>query len=267
MNKLNFNQTGGFPLSTNVLDAMQTAYSIFNSLGEMAGNFAIISGCDVSGNNVTDGVVYVNGEVLEFRGGSLGASVIIKEDVESRVFEDGSTKNVIAKRYATFGSSTPDKTYNWADFKRVFPTTQIKEKHDDFEARIKKLESAKFPIPVGMIAIWNKPASEPIPDGWRECTDLRGRVPLGWNPDDEDFAYIGTPVGEKAVTLNINEIPAHNHDVMEYAGIVQPGYSQQNHIAASVNGASSTKTGVTGGNQPHNNIQPSRIVRFIEYAG
>lgn len=72
MNKLNFNQTGGFPLSTNILDAMQTAYSLFNKLGGLAGNFAIIFGCEVSGSNVSDGVVYMNGEVLAFKGGTIG---------------------------------------------------------------------------------------------------------------------------------------------------------------------------------------------------
>ncbi|MDY3343783.1 hypothetical protein PG326_00745 [Riemerella anatipestifer] len=127
MNKLNFNQTGGFPLSTNILDAMQTAYSIFNKLGGLAGNLAIISGCEVSGNSVADGVVYINGELLEFKGGTLGTNVIIREETESRVFEDGSNKAVIFKRYATFGSSTPDQTYRWENFKRVKNLPQMDE--------------------------------------------------------------------------------------------------------------------------------------------
>lgn len=119
MNKVDFNQTGGFPLSTNILDAMQTAYSLFNQLGNLAGNYAIISGCEKMGSNISNGVVYINGEVLEFRGGTLSENVIIKQDVENRIFEDGSSKQVIAKRYVTFGTSTPDKTYAWANFKRI----------------------------------------------------------------------------------------------------------------------------------------------------
>ncbi len=162
MNKINFNQTGGFPLSTNILDAMQSAYAIFNQLGNLAGNKAIISGCEQLGNTVADGVIFLNGEILPFKGGAIGTSVIIKEESESRVFEDGATKPVIFKKYTTFGSSTPDKTFAWADFKRVFPTTEIQDFKTDFEKRIKALETRKSPIPIGLIAIWGKPASEPI---------------------------------------------------------------------------------------------------------
>lgn len=128
MNKINFNQTGGFPLSTNILDAMQSAYAIFNQLGSLAGNKAIISGCEQLGNTVADGVIFLNGEILPFKGGAIGTSVIIKEESESRVFEDGATKPVIFKKYATFGSSTPEKTFVWADFKRVDNLLDLTEK-------------------------------------------------------------------------------------------------------------------------------------------
>ena len=179
MNKIKFNQTGGFPLSTNILDAMQSAYAIFNQLSSLAGNKAIISGCEQLGNTVADGVIFLNGEILPFKGGSIGTSIIIKEESESRVFEDGATKPVILKKYATFGSSLPEKTFTWAEFKRFENLIENTEKNLDFEKRIKALETRKSPIPLGLIAIWGKPASEPIPEGWQECTDLRGLFPLG----------------------------------------------------------------------------------------
>jgi hypothetical protein len=74
MNTLNFNQSVGFPLETNILDEMQTSYSLFNALGAIAGNFSIISGCVLSGSTVADGVVFINGEVLEFKGGNCSGS-------------------------------------------------------------------------------------------------------------------------------------------------------------------------------------------------
>lgn len=283
MNRLNFNQTGGFPLSTNILDAMQTAYSVFNALGNLAGNLSIISGCEDVGGYIADGVVYIGGEVLEFRGGGLGTSVIIKKDIENRIFENGSSYPVVYKRYATFGSSTPDKTFRWADFKRVFPTTQIEQFRADFEARIKKLESAKFPIPVGMVAIWNKPASEPIPAGWQECTDLRGRVPAGWDPDDDDFNTVGRALGSKTHTLSIHEMPQHSHKVLSnnfgtqvlsttssiaaWGDPANNGPDWNYALTAGSGAATHGATSPEGGNQPHNNIQPTRIVRFIEFVG
>lgn len=183
MNRLNFNQTGGFPLSTNILDAVQEAYSVFNSLGSLAGDKAIISGCVVAGNNVSDGVIYLNGEILSFKGGTLGATIIIKEDTESRIFEDGATKPVIFKRYAIFGSSTPDKTYQWADFKPIKNLISLAQEKAEktalktAEDKIVELEKQKpivGEIKQGIFDLDN------LPEGWFHCNgengtpDLRG---------------------------------------------------------------------------------------------
>jgi len=70
MNRFNFLQTGGLPLDLNVLDQIQTAYKLFNGLGSLAGELTIMKGCILTGSTVSDGIVYINGEVLEFRGGT-----------------------------------------------------------------------------------------------------------------------------------------------------------------------------------------------------
>ena len=266
MNKLNFNQTGGFPMSTNILDAVQTAYSLFNHLGSLAGELVIISGCVITGNTVSDGAVYINGELLEFKGGSVSTNVIIKEETESRVFEDGATKPVIYKRYAGFGSSTPEKTFKWEDFKRVENLIENTKKNADFEKRIKALENKKSPVPIGLIAIWGKPASEPIPEGWKECTDLRGRMPLGWNPDDAEFNQIGTMGGEKTRALTIAEMPAHSHKVPVFARGSASG-NAHGHPDDWIDDRRTVDSFSVGGNQPHNNMPPYRIIKFIEFIG
>ena len=274
MDNIKFNQTGGFPLDTDIMGAMQTAYSLFNSLGNLAGNKAIISGCTVAGSSVSDGVVFINGEVLPFRGGSQSANVFIKEEAESRIFEDGSSKPVIVKRYATFGTSTPDKTYPWADFVRVENLIENGIKHADFEARLKALENKKSPVPIGLIAIWGKPASEPIPEGWRECTDLRGRFPLGWNPNDTDFNTIGKEGGDKKHRLTIEEMPRHHHIQGSEALYNNFGGGQnvnkwrlQTHHSYENQSVVGANTSSVGGNKPHNNMPPYRIIRFIEFVG
>ena len=181
MNKINFNQTGGFPLSTNILDAMQSAYAIFNQLGSLAGNKAIISGCEQLGNTVADGVIFLNGEILPFKGGAIGSSIIIKEESESRVFEDGATKPVIFKKYVTFGSSTPDKTFAWADFKRVDNLLDLTEKKaekielDKSIKRIEKLEEQKPMIGEIKQGIFDL---ENLPPGWFHCNGQNGTPDL-----------------------------------------------------------------------------------------
>lgn len=274
MDNIKFNQTGGFPLDTDIMGAMQTAYSLFNSLGNLAGNKAIISGCTVAGSSVSDGVVFIDGEVLPFKGGPESTNVFIKEETENRIFEDGSNKPVIIKRYATFGSSTPDKTYQWADFVRVENFIENGIKHADFEKRLKALETKKSPIPIGLIAIWNKPSTEPIPKGWQECMDLRGRFPLGWNPDDLDFNELGREDGEKEHTLTIQEMPEHNHeyeDVYYSEAHGHVGVPNAFGSARSDNDNSGHQMRRTsynkGGNEPHNNMPPYRIIRYIEFVG
>ena len=181
MNKINFNQTGGFPLSTNILDAMQSAYAIFNQLGSLAGNKAIISGCEQLGNTIADGVIFLNGEILPFKGGAIGTSVIIKEESESRVFEDGATKPVIFKKYATFGSSLPEKTFVWADFKSIKNLISLAQEKAEktalktAEDKIAELEKQKpiiGEIKQGIFDLDN------LPEGWFHCNGQNGTPDL-----------------------------------------------------------------------------------------
>lgn len=275
MNIVRYKQTGGFPLDTNNLDFLQSSFHILNTLGNLAGDMVVISGCEITGNTVSNGVVYVNKEVLEFRGGSLSANVFIKEEAVSGTFEDGSFKPIEITRYVTFGSSTPDKTFKWEDFKRVDNLIKQGVKNADFEKRIKALENKKSPVPIGLIAIWGKPASEPIPEGWKECTDLRGRMPLGWNPDDADFSELLKNDGEKRHQLKVQELP-----------VIEGGFETLTHMSRLGTGVVRGVSGVQaliaggasqwlheqmelkfGGNQPHNNMPPYRIIKFIEFIG
>ena len=275
MNIVRYKQTGGFPLDTNNLDFLQNSFHILNTLGNLAGDMVVISGCEITGNTVSNGVVYVNKEVLEFRGGSLSANVFIKEEAVSGTFEDGSFKPIEITRYVTFGSSTPDKTFKWEDFKRVDNLIKQGVKNADFEKRIKALENKKSPVPIGLIAIWGKPASEPIPEGWKECTDLRGRMPLGWNPDDEDFKELLKNDGEKTHQLKVQELPVIEggfetvtHMTRLGTGVVRGVSGGQAQIAGGASQWLHEQMELKfGGNQPHNNMPPYRIIKFIEFIG
>lgn len=123
MNTLNFNQTGGFPLTTQILDEIQKAYTVFNSLGAIVGDKTIISGCVTTGSLVSNGVVFLNGEVFEFRGGTAQTKVRIFEEVENKVFEDAVAKPVIKTRYVGFGTGVG--AVDWVDFKRGFETKNL----------------------------------------------------------------------------------------------------------------------------------------------
>lgn len=274
MNKLNFNQSVGFPLETEILDEMQKAWSVFNALGAIVGNFSIISGCNTVGTNVTDGVVFINGEVLEFKGGLAQNNVIIVEVPQALEFEDSNSHDVIYTRYATFGVATTQ--WLWSSFKRGFETKQIPEalglKEDKTTvtallARIVALEARPTNgIPVGLVALWKRPANE-IPDGWQEYTGLAGRTPVGFSSADVDFDVVGKTGGNKKVKLTAANIPELQVKLKKSSST--SGGIADNFVVNISNNAGETTLTVNedSANTDVNIMNPFKIVHFIEYIG
>ena len=277
MNSINVNQTGGFPLTTDVLSYMQNAYKIFNAMSGISGDLVILSGCEIVGNTVSDGVVAIEGEIYPFQGTTLGSHVFIKEVNTSKIFEDGSQKTVLVEKVATFGSST--KSYPWESFRRVLSNRQIEEKSFTEETsllkRLEKLEErVKKTVPLGLVAIWGKPANIPLPEGWREYEPLRGRMAVGQDITDNDLGVIGRTGGEKMHRLTIAEMPHHNHQqgseslYNSYGGGTYVGKrSWEYDDGTTYNTYSGQNTSSVGDDQPHNNMPPYRVIRFIEFVG
>lgn len=124
MDLINWVQTGGLPVKGERLQEMQTAYTVFNELGNLAGNLTILSGCVVTGTSVSDGYVFINGEVLKFKAGFVSESVIIIQNESAKEFENGEVKAMHYERYATFGTN-PDASWPWESFQPCFPTKNI----------------------------------------------------------------------------------------------------------------------------------------------
>ncbi len=74
---------GGFPLTTNRLNFLQETYAkAFSQIVKLAGDGdVVISGMDITGSNISDGVVVIDGEILEFRGGAFNARIAVFEEV------------------------------------------------------------------------------------------------------------------------------------------------------------------------------------------
>lgn len=198
MNRTNFNQTGGFPLKTERLQELQTASEIFQSFGALAGNLTIISGCELVGTTIKKGVVYIDGEPLEFREASVtgGSTVIIIEEAVNRAFENGAIKQVHTIRYATFGTAAT--SWPWSDFKRPFETKSIpsdllaqlgtisdKEDKTTIDAlieRIEDLETAALTIPKIKITTG---------------TEIISSTAGGYKEDDytKNYVYVYPPAG------------------------------------------------------------------------
>lgn len=279
MNTQNFNQLGGFPFETDNLEWMQEAYSIFNALGDVIGNYTILSGCNVTGGNVSDGVVFVNGEVYAFKGGAAQTNVRILQTATEKVFENGESKQVHFERYVTFASGTG--AIPWANFKR--PSTLI------------NLSSRILPAGTNPQLFSGNVAS--LPEGWNFCDggtyngivtpDLRSRFIVGYDNRDSDYSLIGLTGGEKEVELTVDEMPSHDHSgttstngahthlspaensnsgsdvhfrIEAYNRAKQAGESAGNH-------SHSLNINNTGGGNAHENRPPYYTLAYIIYTG
>lgn len=106
--------------------------------------------------------------------------------------------------------------------------------------------------------------------------DLRGRTPFGagtsadsgWNPTP---AMIGTQIGVEAVTLLTPEMGGHTHPLLATAAAGEDGTPSDGETFAlstpAAYGAPSAlvplsagPTSITGGNRPHNNMQPLLVL-------
>src|SRR5690242_1966413 len=106
--------------------------------------------------------------------------------------------------------------------------------------------------------------------------DLRGRVPLGQGQGPGlTPRVVGEQSGQENHTLLTAEMPAHNHPVSanQNANSVSPAGcmpsndsrgTPYNVYATASDGTvmSPAMIGLTGGNQPHNNMQPNLCINY-----
>lgn len=160
MNKQDFKLNNGYPLNQASLDRMQEAYSIFNALGAIVGDKSIISGCaqPIGSSVVSDGVVFVNGEVLDFKGGSAQTKVIIKEDTTNLVYKNNNSYPAVKTRYVTFGTGVG--AMDWADFERGYETKEIatvfSDIANDLSTILTKLNTIDAYAKVQLQTDWNQ---------------------------------------------------------------------------------------------------------------
>jgi microcystin-dependent protein len=96
--------------------------------------------------------------------------------------------------------------------------------------------------------------------------DMRGKVPVGFNSSETEFDNLGETGGEKTHTLQISEIPSHNHSYSYMTTGATPTYGRCTFTGAGegYNFSGTTKnTENKGGGESHNNLQPYNTVNFI----
>ena len=93
--------------------------------------------------------------------------------------------------------------------------------------------------------------------------DFRGRVPgIIGNGTNLTPRTIGAVVGAETHTLTVNEMPSHNHGGVTGSGgfgtgVTSPAVSLTTTDVADDGGSHTHPINSEGGNQPHNNMQPT----------
>ncbi|TAE80366.1 MAG: hypothetical protein EAY81_10520 [Bacteroidetes bacterium] len=265
MNTIDYTQTGGFPLDQNVLAFMQAQSQLAQLPAHFGGQLCIISGCTVTGTSVTAGFVAINGEVLPFNGGTISPKVIIVETATNLTYEDGNAKPVQKIRYATFGDDGVQNNL-WANFKRN--TTE------GVLARLERLEwiAAPFLNANASMVFWRKPASVPLPAGWQEVIDWRGRLAMGHKVGVAGFA-VGDVTGKEGHVMTLDNLIEHDHpykDIFysEFGGSIGlpnnygSGRSDNDNSGHQIDRVTS-KTGFANPT-PIPTLPPVKIIMYIE---
>lgn len=108
--------------------------------------------------------------------------------------------------------------------------------------------------------------------------DLQGRVPMHPGQGAGLSLYdLGQTGGSESVTLLQSEMPAHNHAVVastQNANQLAPapdralartqgGFGYQANSSSSITTMDPQSLSITGGDLPHNNMQPALVMSFI----
>lgn len=290
-----------FPVDCETFDYLQANIAMTAILGNIAGDKAILQGCQLSLNNTRREAGYVflktndfpDGEILYWEGGSISSGMYLKQEVLS--VTDKGTEYPQAYVVRSLAPGIGLENYSWAGFRSIRTTRQL----EDYDAEQDKVIQQLAPPPLGIVQLW---AGKTAPDGYELCEgqqlrittypdlyavigttfnraydyngnqlqtsigyfrlpDLRGRFVVGYNPSDTDYEKYGNVGGKKKHALTVSEMPVHTHDY-------NAPLSSSDHPAGSSgyrrpNSVEAGTTAAAGGSQAHENRPPYYTLAYI----
>ncbi len=140
---------------------------------------------------------------------------------------------------------------------------QASENRLSFAQRLAGLERA---LRQAIILTDQQPCSA-LGKGWRRYAPISGRFPLaaGSGVDDREETMefgIGSEGGEYRHVLSVAEMPRHRHAYRDRTDDAPPERVDHGDDRADERRDTRRQTAMSGGNQPHNNMPPYKVVNF-----
>ena len=233
MKTINFDYTGGFPLEQPVLKRMQSATllaleALVKQLGcADTGNY-ILSGCNVSGANITPGIMYIDGELCPFAGAVGDATTKIKKQTNTLTapFENGTNPPVFIETVAVVNAAGTE-LQNFTKFFYVQDANYVHTDNNFTAALLTKLNGIETGAEVNVRTNWNE--INPLSDAY-----LIGR------PTIQNILYSGEQLignfpsdglDTQRMTIAFPSVGTSNYKVKLYVKSISPiGSSGQDAI-------------------------------------
>ena len=240
-----------FPVDAETFASMEENISLVQIIGNLAGDKAVIRGCELQeeGTRRAPGYVFLrtkefpDGEILYFEGGPVASGMYL--NASAVTVSSGGVDFPRAYTVRCLSPGKGEENFEWKDFHEADTLPELREELSVLETEFGKIQ----PQPVGSVQLF---AGEKVPDGWLLCNgaqyaqkdypelyaaigtafnramsandvaytptagyfrvpDLRGRFVVGRSDTDDDYNALGAAGGKKNVTLTAEESGLPKH--------------------------------------------------------